>query len=98
MNLLTTSFSRLLIAREITLYKQLSKEIGLHLFMSLQSPLFGINLNTAVLKLLVSLPFSKHFVAYLCNGRARICQNFFINFVLKPSMPGAEEEFAPSTA
>ncbi len=98
MNLLTTSLSRLLIAREITLYKQLSKEIGLHLFRSLQSPFFGINLKTAVLKLLVSLPFSKHFKAYLCNGKASMCQNFLINLVLKPSMPGAEEELAPSTA
>jgi hypothetical protein len=54
---LTTSFSLLLIARDITLYKQLNNEIGRHLLMSLQSPFLGINLKTAVLKDLVNLPF-----------------------------------------
>jgi hypothetical protein len=64
--------------------------------MSEQSPFFGISLSTAVRKLLVRLPRSKQQLAYLSKGSEKYIQKFLINRVLKPSIPGADDTFAPA--
>jgi hypothetical protein len=64
--------------------------------MSEQSPFLGISLSTAVRKLLVRLPRSKQQLAYLRSGSEKYIQNFLTNRVLKPSIPGADDMFAPA--
>jgi hypothetical protein len=51
-------FNLLLRALEITLYKQLSRLMGLQFLIFVASPFFGISLIEAVLKFWVRTPFA----------------------------------------
>ena len=79
---LLTVFSRLLRALEITLYKQLSNDIGRQFFSLVQSPFFGISLIDAVLKDLLRVPVLTQCTVYRCRGFLKICQKFFIKQLL----------------
>jgi hypothetical protein len=86
---LLTVFNLLFKALEITLYRQLSNEIGRQFFSLVQSPFFGINLIEAVLKDLLSVPALTQNTVYRCRGFLRTCQNFLIKQLLRPSIPEA---------
>ena len=73
----------------MTLYRQLSKLIGLQFLILVASPFFGINFIDAVLKFWVSLPLAWHVLAYLNNGIRKNSQNRLIKQLDRPSMPDA---------
>jgi len=76
--ILLTFFRRLFSARDTTLYKQLSNEIGRQFFIFEQSPFLGISLMEAVLKLCVREPFWWQQVMYLWRGILSKCIYLYI--------------------
>jgi hypothetical protein len=86
---LLTIFSLLFRALDITLYRQLSREIGRQFFNLVQSPFLGISLIEAVLKDLLKLPVLTQCIVCRCRGFLRSSQNFLMKQLLRPSIPEA---------